>query len=306
MGFPLSASAPPVFDEIIQHNAPIPNWFGIGGQADALARPRTEEELRDLLVAFAGQPIHILGDGANLLVDDDGVDGLVISLQHLDKVDWGAGERPIVMAQAGAKLPQFITEAVRRGIAGVEGLAGIPASIGGAVVMNAGGKYGEIGTAIDRVRVFTLMGQELSIPHDEIGFAYRHSGLEHYVIVAAYFALHQLPEARQPALRERLKEVMAYKKASQPLAENSAGCVFKNAVHQGVLTSAGKLIDQAGCKGMTQGGAQVSGVHGNFIVTRPGCKARDVIALMDRVRDKVRQEHGVYLQSEVVVWRRSK
>lgn len=293
-----------VFDEVIQHDAPVPTWFGLGGRADMLARPRTEEELRDLLVAFAGQRIRILGDGANLLVDDEGVDGLVISLQHLDKVDWGAGERPIVMAQAGAKLPQLITEAVRRGIAGLEGLAGIPATVGGAVVMNAGGRFGEIGSVIDRVRVLTMTGQELSIPHDEIGFAYRHSGLEHCVILGAYFALHQLPESQQPALRDRLKEVMAYKKTSQPMAENSAGCCFKNAWHEGKLTSAGMLIDHAGCKGMTVGGAEVSNVHGNFLVTRPGCKARDVIELMELVRDRVKASFGVHLQNEVVIWRR--
>lgn len=293
-----------MFDEIIQHNAPIPTWFGVGGKADVLARPRTEEELRDLLVAFAGQRIRVLGDGANLLVDDDGVDGLVVSLQHLDRVDWGAGERPIVMAQAGAKLPQFITEAVRRGIAGVEGLAGIPASIGGAVVMNAGGRYGEISSSIDRVRVFTLTGQELSLPHDEIGFSYRHSGLDHYVIVEAYFALSQLPESQHPALRERLKDVMAYKKTSQPLAENSAGCVFKNAMYEGVLTSAGKLVDLAGCKGMTVGGAEVSPVHGNFVVTRPGCTARDILSLMEQVRVKVHSRFGVRLNNEIAVWRR--
>lgn len=299
-----AATLVPVFDEVIQHDAPVPTWFGIGGRADMLARPRTEEELRDLLMAFAGQRIRVLGDGANLLVDDGGVDGLVLSLQHLDKVDWGAGEKPIVMAQAGAKLPQLITESVRRGIAGIEGLAGIPASIGGAVVMNAGGKYGEIGTVIDRVRVFTKTGQELSLPHDEIGFSYRHSGLDHCIIVSAYLSLRQLPEAQQPALRERLKEVMAYKKGSQPLADNSAGCVFKNAMFQGELTSAGKLIDQAGCKGLKVGGAEVSHVHGNFVVTRPGCTARDVIELMETVRGRVHEKFGVHLQNEVAVWRR--
>ncbi len=293
-----------MFDEVIQHDAPIPTWFGIGGRADVLARPRNEEELRDLLVAFAGQRIRVLGDGANLLVDDDGIDGVVLSLQHLDKVDWGAGERPTVSAQAGAKLPQLITEAVRRGIAGLEGLAGIPASVGGAVVMNAGGRFGEIGDVIDRVRVFTLTGQELSIPHDEIGFAYRHSGLEHNIVVSAYFALRQLPEAQQPALRERLKEVMAYKKSSQPMAENSAGCCFKNAWVDGRLVSAGMLIDQAGCKGMSVGGAEVSRVHGNFLVTRPGCKARDVIELMGRVRERVKEKFGVHLHDEVAVWKR--
>lgn len=293
-----------MFDEVIQHDAPIPTWFGIGGRADVLARPRTEEELRDLLMAFAGQRVRVLGDGANLLVDDDGIDGVVVSLQHLDRVDWGAGERPLVSAQAGAKLPQLITEAVRRGIAGLEGLAGIPASVGGAVVMNAGGKFGEIGSAIDRVRVFTLTGQELSIPHDEIGFSYRHSGLEHNIVVGAYFALKQVPESQQPALRERLKEVMAYKKSSQPMAENSAGCCFKNAWHEGKLTSAGMLIDRAGCKGMTVGGAEVSHVHGNFLITKPGCKARDVIELMERVREKVKATFGVHLQNEVAVWKR--
>lgn len=293
-----------MFDEVIQYDAPVPTWFGIGGRADILARPRNEAELRDLLMAFAGQRVRVLGDGANLLVDDEGVDGVVLSLQHLDRVDWGAGERPTVMAQAGAKLPQLITESVRRGMAGLEGLAGIPASVGGAVVMNAGGKFGEIGTAVERVRVFTQTGRELSIPHDELEFSYRHSGLEHNIIVSAYFALQQVPQSQQPALRARLKDAMAYKKSSQPMAANSAGCCFKNAVHEGKLTSAGMLIDRAGCKGMTVGGAEVSHVHGNFLVTRPGCKARDVIDLMEKVRERVQEHFGVHLQNEVAVWRR--
>ena len=295
-----------MFDEIIQSNAPIPTWFGIGGRADMLARPRTAEELQDLLLAFAGQSVRILGDGANLLVDDDGVDGLVLSLEHLKNVSWGQGDSPIVTAQAGCKLPQLITEAVRRGLAGIEGLAGIPASLGGAVMMNAGGKYGEIGSVVERVGVLTRTGERLDLPHDQVGFSYRHSGLDHLIIVEVDLLLRRVPEKMEAALRERLKEVMAYKAGSQPMAASSAGCCFKNVMLNGRMTSAGMLIDQAGCKGMSVGGASVSTVHGNFLVVEEGCLARDVIALMEQVRAAVKAKFGVRLDNEVVIWRRGK
>lgn len=301
--------------DILETGAAIPTWFGCGGGADTLARPRSVGELRDLLHIFAGEPIRVLGDGANLLVDDAGVDGLVISLERLNAVTpigfdesdpSPARPTPVgVRAQAGAKLPRLITDCVRAGLAGLEHLAGIPATVGGAAFMNAGGAFGDTAQALHAVTALTRLGDALRIPHDEINFAYRHSGLGWLVIVEAEFDLTRLPEGEQPRLRQRLKDVMAFKRDSQPLAKSSAGCAFKNPVVGGERLSAGMLIDRAGCKGLTVGGAAVSDVHANFVVTAPGCTARDVLGLCDRVAERVRSAHGVTLEPEIVVWRRT-
>ncbi len=300
--------------DIIEAGAPIPTWFGVGGKADLLARPRSVEELRDLLRMFAGVRISVLGDGANLLVDDEGVDGLVISLNHLNRVEY-IGLDPdeptpdrattvFVRAEAGVRLPRLITDTNRRGVEGLEHLAGIPASVGGAVYMNAGGAFGDTGQSIESVQALTRLGDELTIPHDEINFAYRHSGLSWLIITGAEFHLETVPESRRGALRQRLKDVMTYKKSSQPLGEDSAGCVFKNPTISGERISAGKLIDQAGCKGLRVGGAEVSSVHANFVVAHAGCTARDILDLIDLVRERVELTHAVMLETEIAVWRR--
>ncbi len=338
---PAPSAATPPLREILEFNAPIPTWFRCGGTADALARPRSIDELRDLLQAFACQPVRILGDGANLLVADEGVDGMVISLERMNAVAFegeealshqaikasseeqkGSRDRGIegssaapqaaprtphpalVRAEAGAKLPQLITECVRRGLAGLETLAGIPATVGGAVVMNAGGSFGQLCDTLVSIEALTRFGQTVSIPKSEVHFTYRHSGLNHLVITAATFELRRVAEHEQPALREKLKEVMAYKKGTQPMAANSAGCCFKNPTIKGSRESAGKLIDQSGCKGLRVGGAEVSTHHANFIVAHDGCTASDIIRVMEEVERRVLEKTGVKLEREVVVWRR--
>lgn len=293
---------------LIERSAPIPTWFGVGGSADALSRPTTIDQLQALLRQFKGQPIRILGDGANLLVDDDGVDGLVLSLSSMDRVDWPTHESTgdaLVPMQAGASLFRIIPESVRRGLSGLESLAGIPATIGGAIVMNAGGAFGQIADVVNHVEALTSAGEPVSLRRDQIAFDYRRSGLNELIITGATLRLRRVPEAEREALRSRLKEVMEYKKASQPMAERSAGCFFKNPTVDGKRVSAGMLIDQCGCKGLTVGGASVSTRHANFIVTAPACSARDIIALTDEVARRVRDQAGVTLEREVVVWRRS-
>lgn len=302
--------------DTIQADAPVSTWFGVGGRADNLARPRTVDDLCDLLRMFAGQPVRVLGDGANLLVHDDGVDGLVLSLEHFSSIEYlgcdpANGEAPdrptavIVRAGAGVRLPSLIVETVRYGIAGLEPLAGIPATVGGATFMNAGGAFGQIGDAVESVQAVTRLGDRLDIPHDQLHFDYRHSGLDWLIITGADFDLTLLPGDRRARLRQRLKDVMAYKKDTQPLADDSAGCVFKNPIVAGQRVSAGRLIDQSGCKGMSVGGAEVSDRHANFIVTRDGCRAAHIIDLMRTVRRTVHERMGVELEPEVVVWSRS-
>lgn len=295
----------------------IDTWFGVGGAADLFAEPRSSDELGALLQwarAKGVRPVRILGDGANLLVADDGVDGLVVSLTNLDRVDWPdtANAQPRqafrVRAQGGARLMEMVTESVRRGLMGLESLAGIPATVGGAVAMNAGGAFGQIADSVRVVHAIRPDGSTITLTRDEIGFEYR-KGLKGAIVADVELELHFAPD--QFSLRERLKEIMAYKKGSQPMAEHSAGCAFKNPVMRDPVTgemervSAGRLIDKAGLKTFSVGGASVSQVHANFLVVdKAKATATDVLNLMSAIQQKVAEKHGVSLEPEVVVWRR--
>lgn len=293
----------------ILSDAPIPTWYGVGGRADRLIVAESEEQVS--WVIGTGEPVRVLGEGANLLVDDDGIDGFVISLRSpgFDRIEIDPRSH-MVRAGAGADLRRLITVTSNAGLAGLEILAGIPASVGGAVCMNAGGKFGQIAQSIAGVRVIDPQGRVRRLGVGDIEFGYRRSGLDGLVIVEAEFAL--VPEDAAK-VRARFRDCMEYKKKSQPLAENSAGCAFKNPTllewiegigPAGSRVSAGRLIDLAGCKGLSMGGAEVSPVHGNFLTAQRGARARDLIALMDEVTRRVYDRFGVHLEREVVVWSR--
>lgn len=306
----------------ILHDQPIPTWFGVGGKARRLAKPGSVDELRECLRLDPN--LRILGDGANLLVADEGVQELVVSLGQGVFTRWSvhdAGHHVIVKAGAGVNLPKLINECVRQGLTGLEGLGGIPASIGGAVVMNAGGAFAEIGPVVYAVRGLMRDGAERAFTRTQMHFAYRHTllgtdtprgpagAVRDFVITEVDL---RLKHGDPVALRAKLKEVMEYKKKTQPLAEHSAGCVFKNPILAddlpdigvtGQKVSAGMLIDRAGCKGAKVGGAEVSAAHGNFITAKPYAKAADVIELISQVQARVKAAFGVELQTEVVIWR---
>ena len=289
----------------IERDAVISTWFGVGGRADRLARPVSVDDIPGLVCDNnptgnpAHGPIRILGDGANLLVDDDGVDGLVISLEECNKIE--RLDETTFRVDAGVSLPKLVADTVRLGLAGLEGLGGIPASVGGAVAMNAGGAWGQISDVAQSVRVVEMSGAVRTIDRADIDFGYRRSGLHDLVIVQAVIAL---TPGDPETLRNRLKEVMAHKKRTQPMADNSAGCAFKNPILNGERTSAGALIDKAGCKGLRQGSAHVSDKHANFILIDPGGRARDAIELIDIVAQRVLDSQGVTLEREVVIWKR--
>ncbi len=284
----------------LKRHAPIKTWFGIGGKADALVQPATAEELRAVLLERdpSNGPVRVLGDGANLLVHDDGVDGLVIDLRGFKRLEWNDAR---VIAGAGVLLPRLVTESCRRGLGGLEGLGGIPATVGGAVRMNAGGAFGEIGDVVAAVRVVDHAGMSHRLTRAELEFSYRASNLGGLVIEEVELVL---TPGDPVALRQRLKDVMAHKKHAQPLAEKSAGCVFKNPEVDGERLSAGRLIDKAGLKNERVGGASVSEVHGNFIVVDRGATATDVLGLIRFVQERVLAESGVELERELVVWER--
>lgn len=296
-------------DLAIEADAPIRTWFGVGGRADRLAHPSDVDELSTCIQMEPN--LRILGDGANLLVDDAGVEELVVALDRPAlkriRIDPDSGR---ALAMAGASLQRLVSLCARAGLGGLEGLVGIPATLGGAVVMNAGGAFGQIADRLVCVDGLDRDGRRVQIQRDRIDFGYRRSGLGDLIVTAAEFHL----EPGDPGvLRERLKTTMAYKKRSQPMAERSCGCVFRNPTLDRTIdgigradrrVSAGLLIDRAGCKGLSIGGVCVSDRHANFFVTSPGARAGDVLALIDAVRGRVFGAFGVELETEVVVWRR--
>jgi len=283
-------------------------WYGIGGKADLLLRPRTLAALETLTRRChrSAVPLRVLGSGANLLVADEGTDGIVVRLDaDVFREKKYVTESGVVRlrAAAGADLPKTIMDAARRGLAGLSHLAGIPASIGGAIRMNAGGRYGSIGDVVESVTCLSKSGQCVTHQAAGITFGYRETSITDPVIVAASFRL----EPDDPiAVRARVKEVFAHKKTTQPLADHSAGCAFKNPfdpVHEKQVP-AGRLIESAGLKGLRAGGAQVSDRHANFIVVKAGATAGDVLRLLDEVERRVFDESGLRLEREIVVWRR--
>lgn len=286
----------------------IETWFKVGGGASRYAKPRDAAQLVRCLEIDPA--LRVLGDGANLLVDDDGVDELVVSLSSGDFAAYRIeGDR--VIAGAGVKLPRLINLTVAEGLAGLEVLAGFPATMGGAVVMNAGGAYGQIADVVDVVHAVDRSGRELRIPRHKIDFNYRHSGLNDLIITGVEL---QLSRADKAPLKERQLQIMEAKRKSQPLSANCAGCCFKNPTlaadvadigPEGKRVSAGMLIDRAGLKGLRHNSAFVSDVHGNFLIADTGGKARDVIELMKSVTARVCDRFGVTLTPEVVVWSRA-
>jgi UDP-N-acetylmuramate dehydrogenase len=254
----------------------------------------------------SGTPLRVLGSGANLLVADEGVDGVVVKLDHdaFTEIKYNAhGEIHAMKAMAGADMSKTLMDATRRGLEGLSQMAGIPASVGGAIRMNAGGAYGSIGEAVESVMCLTRAGERVTYPASEVKFDYRRTNIPDPVILSATFKL----TATDPlALRERVKEIFAFKKSTQPLADHSAGCTFKNPIDpvSEQRVPAGKLIDEAGLKGASVGGATVSDRHANFVVTKPGASADDVLKLLAMVKKRVFEQHGIELQEEIAIWRR--
>lgn len=291
----------------IQDDAPISTWFHIGGRARRLARPASPADL--LACLELDDELRILGEGANLLVDDEGVSDLVVSLQQGSFIETQIDEQTgLVYAGAGVALPALINRCVRSGLGGLEKLAGIPATIGGATIMNAGGAFGELAQFITRVFAIDRAGRTHEFDRAQIDFGYRQSHLNHLIVTGAVLQLEPGDKADIAASRA---ECMSYKAKSQPLGEKSAGCVFKNPTlsesidevgDAGDRVSAGMLIDRAGLKGLSVRGASVSQVHANFITTTPDARARDVIELIEQVRHRTEDRFGVQLHNELVIW----
>lgn len=282
----------------IQPNADIGRltWYGVGGTARFLAHPGDTDELAEIVVRARdeGVPLKVLGSGANVLISDDGFDGVVV---RLDRGEFRRTKRreTTLTAGAGVDLMVLTKKCSEQGLAGLEGLAGIPATIGGAVRMNAGGRFGEFGNVVREVRLLDRNGAVLRWDRGRIGFGYRRSDLGDRIVLDATLEL----SADDPSsVRRRYTDYFAYKTKTQPIKEHTAGCVFKNPAG----SSAGALIDRAGLKGARRGAVYVSDRHANFMIAGEGATASDVLRLIDYVRDCVRRAFDTELELEIEVW----
>jgi UDP-N-acetylenolpyruvoylglucosamine reductase len=269
--------------------------MGVGGEAAVMALPRTSEELQTTLEIRAehGAPHRVLGGGSNLVVADEGLDELVVSTQALGAVT--IGEDGAATAGAGASLIQTALKCSRAGWRGLESAVGIPGSVGGAAVMNAGAYGFSIGDAVREIVVYDETGERTE-PPEGWRFRYRGSSIPEGAAVASVTVA--LVRDDPAALEQETRAIAERRRTSQPGGRN-AGCVFKNPASG----HAGRTIDALGLKGLRRGKAVVSPRHANFVINEGGASAADVLGLIDEVRERVRAETGVELELEVRVWR---
>lgn len=285
-------------EEIIKQNEPLAryNWFRLGGAAEYFVRPQSVQQLQEVTRRCGENdiPVRVLGLGANILVNDEGVEGVVIRLDApaFTKVSF---EGTRCFCGAGVDMQKLIYHCLRRGNRGLECLTGIPGTVGGGARMNAGGRFGDIGTRIRRLKLMSDEGSIFLREKPDLVFAYRSCNVQERFILGAEF---MLDEDDPDRIMQAVKEVWIYKKNSQPLSSHNAGCIFRNPEGE----SAGRLIDRAGLKGYREGTAMVSEKHANFIITDQSTRTIDVKKLINTMRQKVHEQFGVNLETEVVMW----
>jgi UDP-N-acetylmuramate--L-alanine ligase/UDP-N-acetylenolpyruvoylglucosamine reductase len=269
----------------------------IGGPAECWFEPEDAQSLaRALKIAKGlGTPVHVLGGGSNLLIADEGLEGLVVHLgaPAFKQLEMRDDE---VVAGGGAALSAFLQFLIAHDRGECEFLMGVPAQVGGAVMMNAGSAQAWIGSYLTRLEAVTFDGELRELGREEIPFTYRSSGLKDLVIVRAAFRFPHVPGART---QQNIAEYAEYRKKTQDLRHANAGCMFRNPAGAG--KSAGQLIDEAGLKGTRVGHAQISDIHGNFVVNLGGARQRDVLELIRLAEETVDQKYNVRLEREIKV-----
>lgn len=270
--------------------------FGIGGPADILALPHSPQALQELLRVCHAHGLHplVIGNGTNVLVRDGGIRGVVIKLaENLSEIQ---RRGTTIEAQSGASLARLCVMAADWGLAGLGFAAGIPGSVGGAVWMNAGAWNEDIGSLVRQVDAFDLTGLPVALDHQALDFSYRHSSLQEsdLIITSVIF---DLREGNPRRLHAELCETIEKRCCKQPVAQASAGCIFKRPP----CDFAGRLVEIVGGKGMRVGGAMISEKHANFIISDGTATARDVLELLELVRTRVHEQEGIWLDPEVRV-----
>jgi UDP-N-acetylmuramate dehydrogenase len=271
----------------------------VGGSIDWVVSPETEEQAAAIVHEMdqAGIAWRALGSGSNVLADDGDHHYVVLSLKELKGDVRFDGE--CVSVAAGYSLPRLCIDVARQGLSGIEGLGGIPGTVGGALWMNAGAYGHEIGTVTESVRV-ARDGRVVEVPGPDIQWNYRHTSFKEGELLLG--ATLRLTPDDPEKIRARMEDAKSRRMATQPHGSRSAGCFFKNPP-EGVVGT-GKMIDDIGMKGTRKGSAVVSPVHANFIVTEgEDARAEDALALAEEVRERVKREHGIELEYEVELWR---
>lgn len=268
----------------------------VGGAAELFATPASPEALSEVLARCAEHdvPFRVLGGGANTIVSDVGVRGVVVRLppELFPEESGEDANGPWVRLGAGQPITSIVRHAKGRGLTGMEFMAGIPGTIGGAVYMNAGTRTGWTGSIVEEIGVCEPEGYRV-LTREEVGFTYRHTSLSPMAVVV--WAKFRLAYGDVRASREEMEQDIARRKRTQPLNLPNSGSVFRNPDGD----HSARLIEACGLKGHRIGDAQISEVHANFIVNRGNARAVDVVALMKRMQDEVLARHGVRLVPEV-------
>ena len=270
----------------------------VGGAIDWLLSPRTEEQAAALIHELETRGIawRPLGSGSNVLADDGEHHYVIVSLKDLKAAPVFEGNR--VSVSAGYSLPRLCIDTARQSLSGIEGLNGIPGTVGGALWMNAGAYGQEIGTVVETIRV-ARAGRVQEIPGNEVQWNYRHTSFREGELLLGATLILQPDDPKEIAAR--MEKAKSQRMETQPHGARSAGCFFKNAPASPVGT--GKVIDELGMKGTRRGGAVVSPKHANFIVTEgDDAKAADALALAEEIRERVKRERGIELEYEVELW----
>ncbi|MEK7850469.1 MAG: UDP-N-acetylmuramate dehydrogenase [Deltaproteobacteria bacterium] len=269
--------------------------FRVGGPADALTSPKDAMELQRLLryIKEKGLPSFVLGRGTNLLVMDGGVRGVVIDLKGFNKLEVRDGG--FIYSGAGIPLAKLVYFAMENSLAGLEFASGIPGSVGGAIVMNAGADDGETRDVVESVTLMAEDGDIKEVKKESLGFSYRNLNLpKGSMVLGAEF---KLGAGDKEGIKERIHHLLHARKTKQPLDLPNAGCIFKNPPSG----SAGRIIDEVGLKGLQFGGARVSELHANFIVNNGSATAKDILSLLDDVMEKVYEKRGIALEPEIKI-----
>ena len=279
----------------IMENEPMANHtsYGIGGPALAFIKPKSIKDLQ-IIQSFAQKhslAIHCIGSGSNLLVSDNGIDGFVLSLEKSSKKI--LFEEDICYVGAGVKLSKLVKECIKRNLTGLETLIGIPGTLGGALIMNAGAFGNEISNYLTSIELLNSKGIVEQKSTHEIEFSYRSSTFnKDDIILSAEF---QLKQASETEIQKNRNQANFNRKSTQPLKFRSAGSVFKNPKD----FAAGYLIDQAGLKGKSIGDAMISDIHANFIINQANAKAEDIVQLIKLIRNTVYKKYSIVLELEI-------
>lgn len=274
----------------------------VGGAIDWVISPETEEQAAAIVEELqkAGIGWRPLGSGSNVLADDNDHHYVVLSLSEMKGKVTIDGN--LVSVSAGYSLPRLCIDVARAGLSGIEGLGGIPGTVGGALWMNAGAYDHEIGTVTETVRV-AREGRVVEIPGASVQWNYRHTSFKEGELLLG--ATLRLTPDDPDKIKARMDEAKSKRLASQPHGARSAGCFFKNPPAGTIGT--GKMIDDLGMKGTRKGSAIVSPIHANFIVTEgEDARAEDALALAEEIRERVKREQGIELEYEVELWRSQK